>query len=51
MIKETKEVKQAETPQKNQGRQEESYFFPDERITIKAFSMEEALKKLKEFKK
>lgn len=29
---------------------EEDYFFPGERITIRATSMEEALKKLKELK-
>lgn len=45
-----KETKQVEIPQ-SKGRQEESYFFPDERITIQASSLQEAIKKLKELKK
>lgn len=45
-------IKQVETPvvEISQGRQED-YFFPDERITIKASSLEEAKEKLKEIKK
>ena len=32
------------------GRKEDTYFFPDERVTIKASSLKDALKKVKERK-
>jgi hypothetical protein len=52
-----KEEKKEETPSgimpasENKGRQvEEDYFFPDKRVTIRASSMSEAIKKLNELK-
>lgn len=56
MIKKTKEIEEEvkiETPQGEipKGRAEEDYFFPNERITIKASSMSGAKKKLEEWKK
>ena len=55
MIREHKEKEEIEeTPiaeSENKGRQlEEDYFFPDKRVTIKASSLNEAIKKLKELK-
>jgi hypothetical protein len=47
---EIKEEEKIEIPQQDKGRQEEDYFFPKERVTIKASSLNEALKKLKELK-
>ena len=56
MTRETKlkeEKVEVETPQEEtpKGRTEEEYFFPHARITIRASSLKEAQKKLKELKK
>jgi len=43
------EEEKVEIPQQDKSREEE-YFFPDKRITIKAVSLEEAQRKLKDIK-
>ena len=45
---EEKEEKLEEMEVSNKGRQENEYFFPHKRVTIKAFSLQEAIKKLNE---
>jgi len=52
MAKQKKQqLKEEETPRQVPKGREEDYFFPNERITIKASSLEEAKRKLREIKK